>query len=548
MRKTRVILSILFLIMASLYAYTSNGWHLAFSSLADLIKRGGIASLVQLLASSDARNWMLSLAFILFIAATILSLFTLTGIVGGLLLSVVALLTLKVYDARLATAAIMTGAFTTTLIFDLAHVAYDLSSRRRLTQLRRLAEKPAEPRGYRVLDDSRDTFPLGPLKIASRIDKFNIIDYVGKGTHSAVYRVVNTKSGGHYAMKIPLNRDGVQVLLKEVEVSDLVHNYNIKRETIEAFFKPCPNIYGYMDADAIARKLEVHKDNIIKVLKHNVKGNAYNEHYINTAYSYKPFYIVEELANSDLTFLLENYRDKRVFIKFLLETSGALAVFHATTKKVHRDVKPSNFLVIGDPSKTFKIVLTDFATAAEAGTLNKGWSPGTPYYMAPEGLLYTNYKLTYSYDVYGLSVLFYRFITNSIPLQQYYLIAVSRHPLISFEYKEEALRVINTFELGALGTTGALLSRFREIAYPSQVTFQGDADSLLDSLDSFLEENHSGRAVVEETQSSLEAALRKLDLPLELSDIIMDGLRLSPKSRIANAVCMWLNIAKLLEE
>ncbi len=72
----------------------------------------------------------------------------------------------------------------------------------------------------------------------SHIDEFNIIDYIGKGTHSAVYRVVSSEDGNYYAMKIPLSKDGARILMKEVEVSQIVSNNKINTKTLEYYCLP----------------------------------------------------------------------------------------------------------------------------------------------------------------------------------------------------------------------------------------------------------------------------------------------------------------------
>ncbi len=308
-----------------------------------------------------------------------------------------------------------------------------------------------------------------------------------------------------------MSKDGARILMKEVEVSQIVSNNKINTKTLEVLLSTCKSEYKNESVDELSKNLDVHRKNIIKIIKHNIHlipgGNI---SYINLPPMSTPFYIVEELASGDVSVLLESFRNKKSLSKVFVEMTGAVALFHVLTNMVHRDIKPSNFLIIGNPRKSFKVVLTDFATAMRVGVRNSLWSPGTPYCMPPEGLLYSNYKLTFAYDVYSLSVLLYRGITGSYPIQQYYFIATSRHPSINIDYRNEALRVINAFEIGILGTTGALLGKFRDLAYPPRIgVIPEDAETLLLYIDSFLEESRGGRIIIEETQTKLEESLKK---------------------------------------
>ena len=548
LRKTRMVFSMLFIATLIIYGTFISHLPSTLTSIINLIKEGSIEEISSLWASNNIENIMLSLAFIFFVSASVLSLMSLPGIVGGLLLAIITILIFKVYDARLAAAAIMIGSFTTSLFFDSIHIMYDLFNKMKSITYTKKATKNQLKFKTLSKQSNKNVFPLGPLRILSHIDEFNIIDYIGKGTHSAVYRVINNEDGNYYAMKIPLSKDGARVLMKEVEVSRMVSSNKINNKTLEILLSLCKNEYNNIDVNNLNKNLNVHRKNIIKIIKHNIKLVPEGRFiYMNLSSMSTPFYVVEELASGDVSILLESFRSKQTLAKAFIEMTGAVALFQVLTNMVHRDIKPSNFLIIGNPAKSFKIVLTDFATAMKTGTRNSSWSPGTPYYMPPEGLLYSNYKLTFAYDVYSLSVLLYRGITGSYPIQQYYLIATSRHPLINADYRNEALRVINAFEIGILGTTGALLGKFRDIAYPPRIgVIPEDAETLLSYIDSFLEESRGGRIIIEETQSKLEESLKRLGLPLELTDIIMDGLRLTPNNRIPNALCVWLRLTKLL--
>ena len=86
----------------------------------------------------------------------------------------------------------------------------------------------------------------------------------------------------------------------------------------------------------------------------------------------------------------------------------------------HRDIKPDNLVLIGDPDVPGKerIKLLDFGLAKFLDSPERrttaGMTLGTPTYMAPEQCLGSD-KLDGKADVYGLGVLLYEMLSGHVP-------------------------------------------------------------------------------------------------------------------------------------
>ncbi len=100
-----------------------------------------------------------------------------------------------------------------------------------------------------------------------------------------------------------------------------------------------------------------------------------------------------------------------------------LAAAHATGL-IHRDVKPGNVLIEGDPGK---VKLTDFGlarTADDASISHSGAVVGTPMYMAPEQA--RGEALDQRADLFSLGSLLYQMVTGRPPFRAPTTLAVLR--------------------------------------------------------------------------------------------------------------------------
>jgi len=101
------------------------------------------------------------------------------------------------------------------------------------------------------------------------------------------------------------------------------------------------------------------------------------------------------------------------------QVAGALDAAHAKGL-VHRDVKPANILIAGEPGR-LHVYLTDFGltkrlgSADEALTREGGWV-GTPDYVAPEQI--QGHKVDRRADVYSLGCVLFEMLTGRVAYEK----------------------------------------------------------------------------------------------------------------------------------
>jgi tRNA A-37 threonylcarbamoyl transferase component Bud32 len=163
------------------------------------------------------------------------------------------------------------------------------------------------------------------------------------------------------------------------------------------------------EAAAIAR---LRHPNVVQVYDFGVEGSI---HYM----------VMEYIAGDTLK---EHIRTARALgtrlppkeILTVLQGMAAALDYARARDIIHRDVKPSNIMLRieenGGENDTFTPVLTDFGVAKILEGMQftgTGMTIGTPDYMAPEQG--GNEKVTWSADLYSLSVILYEMLSGALP-------------------------------------------------------------------------------------------------------------------------------------
>lgn len=134
-----------------------------------------------------------------------------------------------------------------------------------------------------------------------------------------------------------------------------------------------------------------------------------------------PFLAMELLDGQGLDLLVKaGPMQPEEAMGLLLQAAQAIEVIHQAGI-VHRDVKPSNFMVMKDG----RLKLMDFgiARAGEAGLTTTAAFLGTPSYAAPESLAGSS-RSTEAVDRWGLAVTAFEMLTGQLPFHAESLSAV----------------------------------------------------------------------------------------------------------------------------
>lgn len=211
------------------------------------------------------------------------------------------------------------------------------------------------------------------------IDGFEIIQQIGQGATSLVFK----------AIQISMQREvAIKVLRPE-----LGGNPEMQKRFIA-------------EARSVAK---LSHPNIIK-------GISVGQTKDNLAY-----FVMEYVAGNTGLQLIKKY--KKIPEKYAISIikQMALALEHAHEQNmVHKDIKPDNILI----TKKFKAKLCDLGLVNKK--IEKDTFTGTPYYISPEQARGDN-KIDIRSDIYSLGITGYHFATGKVPFGGTPMIVLSKH-------------------------------------------------------------------------------------------------------------------------
>jgi serine/threonine-protein kinase len=131
-----------------------------------------------------------------------------------------------------------------------------------------------------------------------------------------------------------------------------------------------------------------------------------------------PYLVMEFLRGETLgeRFEVDVRMTPRSGLPFLIQAAEALFAAHEMGI-VHRDVKPDNIYVVGEPDKPSGIRILDFGLSRlfQSQLTATGTVIGTPGYMAPEQVVAD--PVDQRSDIYGLGMVMYRMFTGCLPFE-----------------------------------------------------------------------------------------------------------------------------------
>ena len=221
------------------------------------------------------------------------------------------------------------------------------------------------------------TLRSDPTSISDKVfaGRYRIRGFVGKGAMARVYLAEDERTGQPVAIKV-----------------------------LEPPYRSDPNVRERFHREARAASLIGHPS-IVRVFSEGEREE-----------DGAPFIVMEFMVGETLGDYIrrEGPMPVDLAISALKQAASALAATHAVGI-VHRDIKPDNLFLLGEPGDPYELKVVDFGLSREpASSLTAaGVIMGTPSTMAPEQIL--GEGVDGRTDVYALGMVMYATLTGADP-------------------------------------------------------------------------------------------------------------------------------------
>ena len=238
--------------------------------------------------------------------------------------------------------------------------------------------EPDRDKRFRSFDQVMAKFArIGPKRIPPNAEKYQYLDYLGKGGFGEVFRARRLSDKREVAVKHLFSAHHSRRFVREAEIlRDAAH----------------PNLVEYVDF------VEAHP------------REAEREYYLVLEY-------LDGMPGASLRDRIRNSDAGLDPVEALSLFAGYLACLdHLHTKGIiHRDIKPGNLYAPPDFPQKAKVFDLGIAHDQE-GTRTHGQVPGTLDYMPPEFASQQSERGSAQSDLYSLGVTLYQAITKTLPL------------------------------------------------------------------------------------------------------------------------------------
>jgi serine/threonine-protein kinase len=192
-----------------------------------------------------------------------------------------------------------------------------------------------------------------------------------------------------------------------------------------------------------------------------------------------PFLVMEYLFGESMGDWLrrEPRMEAGIALPILQQAASGLGAAHAAGI-VHRDVKPDNIFLVGQPGDPYAVKILDFGLAkveAESGFTAVGTTVGTIPYMAPEQVV--GEKADSRTDIYGLGIVMYRAFVGHLPFSHSDDAIVLAYQLIASP--PPPTRTIPNFPRRLHAVITKALRKLPANRYPTMDTFVEDIERLI---------------------------------------------------------------------